>query len=256
LEYFRSEVVRNTYPQPVTDPETGRFKDFNHYEEKAGILDKHRSFGYPIRQCCGRTSSLRTVIGFDPAAGERRGTSESALVVLQGCSVCRRRYVLDYWHKRQSPEQHPDIIAQYAARYRPQNVRIEINAYQKALARDPRLKEAALEHGFIIDEWFTGDNKYDVSMGIPLLSRHMEQGRFSVPYELPQDRYHAEAMLTQIVRYPSEPNDVVMALWLADVALEELIKSANFARPRIFDPSAPAYLLDQQVTIPLQPSWE
>lgn len=251
LEYFREKVIRGDYPQPIIDNETGAFKEFNHYEQKAGILDRHRTTGMPMQRCCSASGTLKTTIGFDPAAGQRKGTSESALVVLQGCIRCRRRYVVDYWHKRQSPEQHPDTIGQYAQIYNPQRVRIEINAYQKALARDPRLKEASLQNHFIIDEWFTGESKYDPTMGIPLLSRHMEQGRFSVPYQLPQDKHHWEAFLTQLVRYPSEPNDVVMALWLAELSMEDLLGMYNVSVPTVWDPNAPAHIAEQVVTIPL-----
>jgi hypothetical protein len=258
LQYFRPEVIRNTYPQPITSPTTGLYEDFNHYEQKSGVLDLKRSFGYELAQCCGSPHNLFKVIGFDPAAGSRSGTSESALVVLQGCKVCKRRYVIDYWHKRQSPEQHPETIALFAANHGVQRVRIEINAYQKALARDPRLKAASLEHRFIIDEWFTTDKKWDPSMGIPLLSRHMEQGRFSVPYELPQDKRHAEALLTQLVRYPAEPNDIVMALWLADLSLVQLIDESRIVRTTQLDPNAPQHIRDSQVTINLDQirNWE
>jgi len=258
LSYFRPDVIRYGYPQPVTSPDTGLYLDFNHYEERSGVLDTKRSFGYEVAQCCGSPYNLYKVLGFDPAAGSRSGTSESALVVLQGCKVCERRYVLDYWHKRQSPEQHPDTIAKFAAHHNVSRVRIEINAYQKALARDPRLKAAALEHKFIIDEWFTTDKKWDPGMGIPLLSRHMEQGRFSVPYMLPQDKQKAEAMLTQLVRYPAEPNDVVMALWLADLSLVSRIDESRITAPRQLDPNVPQHILDQQVTINLDKlrNWE
>ena len=258
LQYFRPEVIRYNYPQPVTSPDTGLYMDFNHYEERSGVLDTKRSFGYDVASCCGSPYNLHKVLGFDPAAGSRSGTSESALVVLQGCKVCERRYVLDYWHKRQSPEMHPDTIAKYAAQHRVRRVRIEINAYQKALARDPRLKKASIDHKFIIDEWFTTDKKWDPGMGIPLLSRHMEQGRFSVPYMLPQDKQLAEAMLTQLVRYPAEPNDVVMALWLADLSLVSLIDESRIRAPRQLDANVPQHILDQQVTINLDKlrNWE
>ena len=258
LQYFRVEVVRFKYPQPVTSPETGLYLPFNHYEERSGILDYNRSFGFKLKFCCGSASNLFTVLGFDPAVSKKRGTSESALIVLQGCRRCERRYLIDYWHKRQSPEMHPDTIGQYASMYRVDRVRIEINAYQAALARDPRLAKAALEYKFIIDEWFTTDKKWDPHMGIPLLSRHMEQGRFSVPHALPQDKQMAEAMLTQLVRYPGEPNDIVLALWLADLSLIQLIDQSRTVSTTQLDPNVPQHILDQQVTINLDElrNWE
>lgn len=258
LQYFRPEVIRYEYPQPVTSPDTGLYLPFNHYEERSGVLDYKRSFGYRVRFCCGSPHNLVTAIGFDPAAGSSSGTSESALVVLQACKVCARRYLIDYWHKRQSPEMHPDTISQFASIYEVDRVRIEINAYQKALARDPRLAEASIKDRFIIDEWFTTDKKWDPHMGIPLLSRHMEQGRFSVPYMLPQDRQKAEAFLTQLVRYPSPPNDIVMALWLADLSIEGLFDGGRIKAPTQLDPSAPQHIIDQQVTISVDQlrNWE
>jgi hypothetical protein len=258
LQYFRPEVVRHPYPQPTVSPDTGLYLTFNHYEERSGILDYHRSFGYRVQFCCGSPNNLYTALGFDPAAGSKSGTSESALIVLQCCKVCERRYLVDYWHKRQSPEQHPDTIGLYASTFNVQRVRIEINAYQKALARDPRLAEASLKYRFIIDEWFTTDTKWDPSMGIPLLSRHMEQGRFSVPYNLPQDKQKAEALLSQLVRYPAKPNDIVMALWLADLSIIGLLDEGRFIAPRQLDPNAPQHILDQQITINLDAlrNWE
>ena len=249
VDYFRQEVVRGNYPQPEVDPETGKYRDFNHYEQSAGILDRRRSFGVLVPSCCSRRE-LRTSIGFDPAAGQRRGTSESALVVLQGCFVCRRRYFVDYWHKRQSPERHPDTIGQYAAQYRPDRVRIEINAYQKALARDPRLKALAAELRFIIDESFTGQDKVDPALGVPLLSRHMEQGKFSVPYQLPQDQQLAEDLLRQAIRYPAEPTDIIMALWLADQSLNKMFDEMLFTQPSYYGDPLP-YIRDQQHTLDL-----
>lgn len=253
LNYFRAEVVRGKYPQPVMDQETGRFKDFNPYENNAGILDMHRGMGTKMRTCCGQ-NKLRTTIGFDPAAGDKKGTSESALVVLQGCAICRRRYLVDYWHKRQSPEQHPDTIASYAQIFKPDRVRIEINAYQKALARDPRMREASVKGRWIIDESFTLQDKVDPSMGVPLLSRHMEHGRFSVPYETIQDRQQAEALLTQLVRYPATPNDIVMALWLADQSLNKIFDDMETMVP-YFAEGVPDYLKEQAVTYRLA-DWE
>lgn len=250
LEYFREKVIRGEYPYPVMDPETGHWQEFDRYEQKPGILDKRRQFGMPVKYCC-KGSPTRTVIGFDPASSQKKGTSESALVVMQGCTKCKRRYLVDYWHKRQSPEKHPGTLRLYAEMYHPDRVRIEVNAYQLALARDKDLARAAKEVPFIIDEWYTGDKKWDTDMGIPLLSRHMEQGRFSVPYELPQDREKGEALLAQLVRYPSEPNDLVMALWLADLSLQKQLDAYSVVTTGQFDRNAPAYLRKQQIVIPL-----
>ncbi len=198
-------------------------------------------------------ATTEKALGFDPASGEKKGTSESALIVYAACLVCHRRFVLDYWHKRQSPEKHPDTILEYALRYNVRRVRIEINAYQKALARDRRLTEAQQKGNFIIDEWFTGATKHDPAMGIPVLSRMMSTGMWSVPYMLPQDKEHMETMLSQLIRWPAEPNDVVMALWLAELSMQAYLDDLITHVPLMYgnEDDIPAYLLEQVVEIDL-----
>lgn len=258
IEYFRDKVVRGTYPTPVMDDELQRYRDLNLSEQAPGILDRNRSFG-TVPHCCGRDQALK-VIGFDPAAGEKKGTSESALLVYSACPTCGRRYIIDLWHKRQSPEIHPDTILQHVEFYRPGRVRIEINAYQRALSRDRKLTEGQHKLHFIIDEWATGESKHDPTMGIPILSRHMEAGKFSLPYQTPQDREKAEAFISQLIRWPQEPNDLVMALWLAELSAQAYLDDYRYNIPEFYGDmdDVPAYLQQtiQTVNLAQAHEWE
>ena len=252
IEYFREKVVRGDYPTPVLDPEQRRYRDVNFVERTPGILDRNRSYGM-VPHCCERGDKTLRVIGFDPAAGLKRGTSESALTVLTVCPECGRRYVVDTWHKRQSPEQHPETILNYVDFYRPGRVRIEINAYQSALARDEKLTSAQARKGFIIDEYTTSEKKHDPTMGIPVLSRHMESGKFSIPYMTPQDREKSEALIAQMIRWPQEPNDMIMSLWLAELSAQAYLTDYLYAVPEFYGDVSdiPQYLMDQVESINL-----
>lgn len=227
IVYFPEDIVRGDYTQPKLDDETMRFRDMDISAVKPGILDRTRSLG-EIPGCCGKSVKLTLIVlGFDPASGETRHAAESALIVLGGCRYCGRRYLVDLWHKRISPETHPDTIDSFASRYRPLRVRIEINGFQRYLARDPRLKTSAALRRFIIDEWETGEARLDPMLGIPVLARLMATGKFSVPYCLPADKERIEPFLRQLLRFPQKPNDIVFALWLSDLSLSVLIEEVN-----------------------------
>lgn len=193
VEYFGPDLVRG---------ETG----------SGGILDTSLHFSELPRHC--NVNPLVT-IGFDPAAGETKTSSESALVVLAGCPKCEYTWVVDYWHARVSPETHADTILGFVKSYGVNRVRIEINAYQKALARDPRLVRAQSKYGFMIDPWMTDARKNDPMLGIPLLERSLRNNTLVVPYAGAADQQKAEDLLKALIRWPKRPNDIPMALWLA-----------------------------------------
>ncbi len=94
-------------------------------------------------------------------------------------------------------------------------MRVEINAYQKHLARDNELREAARTLKFIIDEHMTDDRKNTSEFGIPMVARYMADDKFSVPYKTDQDYEYGRELEKSLIRYPNKPNDLAMALWLA-----------------------------------------
>jgi len=251
IDYFREKVLRGEYPTPVLDSTLGRFRDPDFTRSGPGVLDYNRSWGDRVA-CCGSERNVVGALGFDPAAGEGKGSSESALSVRAGCRRCGRRYLRATWADRVSPETHPDTILRFVGELKPERVRVEANAYQKALAKDHRLVDAQSTHGFILDDpHFTGDNKRDPLLGIPVLSRQMEGGMLSIPYQHQQDRIIAEDLIRQYLRWPQEPNDRVMADWLAELSLQALLEELQYLTPSVYgDPDdVPEYLRDSSFTV-------
>ena len=249
VDYFRQEVVRGRYVIGETN-EQGRLQKPDLTDREPGILDPTRNWK-TIPRCCGRHPFV--AIGFDPASSESKRASESALTVEAGCPLCERRYVIDYWHKRQSPELHADTILQYVRAYRPERLRVESNAYQKALARDAKLTQGARTFQFLIDEWNTDERKWDPILGIPMLSRHMESGLFSMPYATRADERYAEDFVKSLIRWPKKPNDIPMSLWLADLSLDAMISEFRFVVPDVMPGfyDMPEYLQEQVVDVNL-----
>jgi hypothetical protein len=231
VSYFDIEVLTSPYVQPEKTDDTGKFESPIAPEDGVvGVLDFNRSWK-TVPRCCGK---VILTMGFDPAAGTSTDSSESALVVRAGCSRCGRRFIVDYWRKRQSPERHPDTIESFVRSYRPEGLgrgRIEVNAYQKALSRDPRVKEIGRKYRFHIEEWNTDDRKWDPSLGIPNLARQMNDGYTSVPFATKADRDYAKGYIDAYRRYPRKPNDVPMADWLAELELFEAIRAETFDVP-------------------------
>src|SRR3990167_4753243 len=214
---------------------------------EGGIQDFDRSWKEQTASCQRCQGKLYTTLGFDPAAGEGKKASYSALAVLDGCEKCRTLYLVDYWAKRQSPELHAGIIASFAKSFDVMYVRVEVNAYQKALARDDTLREAAREQHFVIDEHMTDDRKNSPEFGIPNLSRYMKDDKFSVPAKTFQDRQYGKELERALIRYPLKPNDIPMSIWLAAGMMWEVFDLYAKMEPTFLpgrENRVPAYLIE------------
>jgi hypothetical protein len=250
VDYFRQDVIRGRYIVGERNETTGFTNPPDLTNRDAGILDPRRNWKTDV-SCCKMPVLL--AIGFDPAASEDKRASESALTVLGGCPRCERRYVIDYWHARQSPELHAGTILQYVRAFRPQRVRVESNAYQKALSRDKDLTAGARQLGFLIDEWNTDEKKWDPVLGIPMVNRHIENGMFSVPYMNNGDQQYAEDYLKAFIRWPKKPNDIPMSTWLADLSVQQMIEEYKYVVPDVMPgwDELPDYLKDQTYDVEL-----
>lgn len=185
-----------------------------------GILDPRRSWKKIPDRCLtdGCRGSLYIGLGFDPATGEGKRSSYTALATIAGCLKCNMLYLVDYEQKRVSPDMHPGMIDTWTHKdtgYKTHMVRIEINAYQKALARDPRVRDAARKNKFQVDEWMTDDRKNTPEFGIPQLANYVRDGLFSVPAATETDLKYGKDLEKALIRYPNKPNDIPMAIWLA-----------------------------------------
>lgn len=243
--YFDPEVIRGEYYEPPP-PNQGAHVPVP-YPYDGGILDRSRPSRVVPDYHCAPNSPLLVTLGVDPAASTRIGASFTAIVALAGCRHCGRRFLIDAHQVRQSPERHPALIMQFVESYAPRRVRIENNAFQKALARDPRLTEQQSIHGFTIDEWRTDERKNDPQLGIPTVNHMIMEGRFSVPYKYPEDQQDMEEFLKSLILWPKKPNDMPMALWLAELSMRDLMYELEHTGPLLLPgyEDMPEYLIDQ-----------
>lgn len=255
LQLFQAEVLEAPYwvPEEDTKDDKGKYPAPPAVDDQVwGILDYTRSWKeWP--SCCGQ---IVAGLGFDPAASERSDGSESALVIRAGCARCGRRFLIDYWHKHQSPERNPDTIDQYVASYRSlglSRVRIEVNAYQKSLARDPRIKEMKRNRKVHVDEWRTDDRKNDPALGVPNMATYQNDGMLSVPAKTLADRAFGDAYIRAYKRYPAKPNDIPMADWLAELEVAAALDALNNQGPEDLPgrENLPEYLQDDVVEFDL-----
>lgn len=224
--------------------------------ERGGILDPRRSWKELPKKCLtdGCNGSLYVGMGFDPAAGEGKRASYTAIMTIAGCIKCRMLYVVDYEQKRVSPDMHPGMVDAWTNKsgYNTHLVRIEINAYQKALARDPRVLEAQKKNHFQIDEWNTDDRKNTPEFGIPQLANYVREGLVSVPAKTDTDLEYGRELEKALIRYPNKPNDIPMAMWLAAGAvwmLWDMYQNLDPIYLKGRQHNVPAYMIDNPLRI-------
>ncbi len=230
--HFPGPIMRSNYIHMDFDEESGLTPPPDRKEHKIGVLDRRRSWGQLPVVCCKKETAVG--LGFDPAASERKGASFTALTVKAACTRCGRRYWVDYDAQRMSPEGHPEFMGFYLQQY-PQIevVTIEINAYQKALARDPRMDKLQSEYGFYLKEFNTDERKHSPEYGIPNYGRHYKSGMVSVPYATAADHDLAEPLLKAFIRWPQKPNDLPMSAWLNDLGLSDILEQSRYTEAEL-----------------------
>ena len=174
--------------------------------------------------------SSYTVIGLDPAM-----TGNTAAVVLTYNRVDGMIYVLDVVNMTEpTPMKIRDLIEDWVQRYKPQELRIEINAHQKAYALDDDLRQWLATYGCQLNSHFTGKNKWDVNFGVASMASlfgSIRDGRFQDNnlIELPSNEGSEglKALVQQLITWKPEsrnPSDCVMALWFAIIRIRELMQ--------------------------------
>jgi hypothetical protein len=174
--------------------------------------------------------SAYTVIGLDPAM-----TGNTAAVVLTYNRTDSMIYVLDAVNMTEpTPAKIRDLIEDWVQRYKPQELRIEINAHQKAYALDDDLRNWLSMYGCQLNSHFTGKNKWDTSFGVASMASlfgSLRDGRFQDNniIELPSNEGSEglKALVQQLITWKPEtrnPTDCVMALWFAVIRVRELMQ--------------------------------
>jgi hypothetical protein len=175
-----------------------------------------------------------TIIGFDPAMA-----GHSAFVVVNYNALDGRIYVLDCINMGEpTPQKIRNTIEELVEKYRPNELRVEINAHQKGYALDDDLRNWLAQYGCDLKPHFTGKNKWDINLGVASMSNFfgtLRDGKFqnnnSIEFPSTDGSEGMKALLQQLMTW--RPNtkgktDCVMALWFAVLRVQELMQAASF----------------------------
>ena len=174
-----------------------------------------------------------TVIGLDPAMAGATGA-----VICTYNKADGKIYVLDCVNMTEpTPQKIQNLIEDWVEKYRPQELRIEINAHQKAYALDENLRNFLAGYGTILNAHFTGKNKWDTSFGVAsmaMLFGNTRDGRFQDNniIELPSNEGSEglKTLVQELITWKPDtrnPTDCVMALWFAVIRIRELMQKAS-----------------------------
>jgi len=150
----------------------------------------------------------------------------------------RNRYILDVENmKDPTPQKVQELIENWVEKYQPQELRIEINAHQKAYSLDLDLQQYLASHGVKFSSQFTGKNKWDTSFGVAAMSglfgsvrngTHQDDNLIELPSQ--DGSEGIKALIQQLITWRPDtrgPTDCVMALWFCELRAKEIISNAR-----------------------------
>jgi hypothetical protein len=172
-------------------------------------------------------------MGLDPAMSGATGA-----VVVTYNKADGKIYVLDCINMTEpSPDKIQHLIEDWVEKYKPQELRIEINAHQKAYALDENLRNFLASYGCQLNSHFTGKNKWDTSFGVAsmaMLFGNTRDGRFQDNniIEIPSNdgSEGIKTLVQQLITWKPDtknPTDTVMALWFAIIRVRELMQNTS-----------------------------
>jgi hypothetical protein len=180
-----------------------------------------------------KEGSFYTIMGLDPAM-----SGNTAAVIMTVDRNTRMRYVLDVENmKDPSPQKIQQLIEAWVTKYHPQELRIEINAHQKAYALDDDLRSYLASHGVRFSSQFTGKNKWDTSFGVAAMSGlfgtmrsgdHQNDNLLELPSQDASEGI--KALIQQLITWKPDtkaPTDCVMALWFCELRAREIVTNGR-----------------------------
>jgi hypothetical protein len=180
-----------------------------------------------------------TIMGLDPAM-----TGNTAAVIMTVDRQSRKRYILDVENMQDpTPQKIRALIEAWCTKYHPQELRIEINAHQKAYALDEDLRSYLASAGVKFSSQFTGKNKWDTAFGVAAMSSLFGTMRGTTfnndnLMELPsQDGSEGiKALIQQLITWKADTKgktDCVMALWFCELRAREVIGTTRISQSYI-----------------------
>lgn len=176
-----------------------------------------------------KSGSWVNIMGLDPAM-----TGKTAAIMYAIERDTGERLILDAHNMSDpTPQKIRGLMEEWVDRYRPIEVRIEINAHQKAYALDTELNQWLASRGVALREHYTGKNKWDMAFGVAAMSslfgtsrdgKHNGDNLISLPDH--DGNEHFKALINQLITWKADtkgPTDLVMALWFCEIRARELI---------------------------------
>jgi len=203
---------------------------------KSGVL-KFGAVGHPNK------SDFYTIMGIDPAM-----SGKTAAVILAFDRQTHKRYVLDVYNMEDpNPQKIRALMEDWVNKYSPNELRVEINAHQKAYALDEELNQWMASRGIQLRSHFTGKNKWDVDFGVASMSdlfgterdgKHQDDNLIELPSS--EGNEHVKALINQLITWApnmkkAQPTDCVMALWFCEIRVKELIQQMGFAQSHSYN---------------------
>ena len=180
-----------------------------------------------------------TIMGLDPAM-----TGNTAAVIMTVDRQTRHRYVLDVENMQEpTPQKIQNLIEAWVEKYRPQELRIETNAHQKAYALDEVLRNYLASAGVRFSSQFTGRNKWDTGFGVAAMSglfgtmrgsTHQNDNLMEIPSQ--DGSEGIKALIQQLITWKPDTKgktDCVMALWFCELRARELIGTTRMNQSHI-----------------------
>jgi hypothetical protein len=180
-----------------------------------------------------------TIMGLDPAM-----TGNTAAVIMTVDRQTRKRYILDVDNMQEpTPQKIQKLIEAWVEKYRPQELRIETNAHQKAYALDEVLRTYLASAGVRFSSQFTGRNKWDTGFGVAAMSglfgtmrgtTHQNDNLMEIPSQ--DGSEGVKALIQQLITWKPDTKgktDCVMALWFCELRARELIGTTRMSQSHI-----------------------
>jgi len=180
-----------------------------------------------------------TIMGLDPAM-----SGNTAAVIMTVDRQTRKRYILDVENMQEpTPQKIQKLIEAWVEKYRPQELRIETNAHQKAYALDEVLRNYLASAGVRFSSQFTGRNKWDTGFGVAAMSglfgtmrgsTHQNDNLMEIPSQ--DGSEGIKALIQQLITWKPDTKgktDCVMALWFCELRARELIGTTRMSQSHI-----------------------
>lgn len=111
------------------------------------------------------------------------------------------------------------LVEEFAIRFRPSFVIIEIDSQQKGLGNDDRMRALGHRYGFAIRPHVTRGQKVDEQFGVASMDQSFRRAEISIPWKEQSDRDRMNDLVSQLkswrpdIKTKNLTQDLVMALW-------------------------------------------